>query len=120
MALPPLSIILNNAPLIIQGANKLLKMVRDKSKENEQEHEPAETPTTVDGLKEELKRINERLDNNNNSNIQQIELIEALAKQNETMANSLQSSNKRQNVISIIAVAALLLALVCLAWIITH
>lgn len=112
MALPPLGTILNNAPLIIQGANHLLKMLRDKDKEPEQNETP---PTNIDDVAAELKKINERLNNADKSDIQQIELIEALAKQNESLASSLQASLKKIHLASLIAIVAVVLAAISFA-----
>ena len=114
MALPSLTTILNNAPLIIQGANKLLDMMREKNQEEDNTID--DIPSNIEDLKNELKKINTRLDSTDNSNIQQIQLIEALAKQNESLANSLQSSIKRLNIISVIAILALVVAVICLVW----
>ncbi len=111
MALPPLGTILNNAPLIIQGANHLLKMLRDKDKEPEQET----PPTNIDDVATELKKINERLNNADKSDIQQIELIEALAKQNESLASSMQTSLKKTHFASTLAIIAIVLAAISLA-----
>ena len=115
MALPPLTTILNNAPLIIQGANKLIKMLRESDQENGQ---PDDISTnSPDDIKEELIKINNRLDDADNANIQQIELIEALAKQNESLANSLQATIKRLGVLSVIAILAIIISLLCLVYI---
>lgn len=118
MALPPLSTILNNAPLIIQGANQLLKMIREKTQgedsDTSAENKTQSAPNTMDDLKTELQKINGRLDTSDESDIQQIQLIEALAKQNESLATSLQSSIKQLSIISMIAVIALILSIICL------
>ena len=113
MALPPLSTILNNAPLIIQGANHLLKMLRDKNNIPDEEEES--TPASLDEVAEELKKINQRLEHSDKSDIQQIELIEALAKQNESLANSLQASLKKVHFSSAIAIVAIVIAAISLA-----
>lgn len=104
MALPPLTTILNNAPLIIQGANKLISIIREQEDQTDSEKNNQQT----DDIKQELDNIYHRLQANDNSNIQQIELIETLAKQNEALANSLQKAVKQLHIISIIAVLALL------------
>lgn len=100
-----LNTILNTAPLIIQGARKLVKMIRDGEKP---EPVKQDIPATLEGLKDEIYRINSRIDANYDSDIQQISLIEELAKQNEMLATSLKKTNKQMNVISIIALLALI------------
>lgn len=107
MGLGTLNTILNTAPLIIQGATRLIKLIKDRDKP-----EPADIPATVEGLKSEIERINTRLDENYESDIQQIKLIEELARQNELLATTLKKTNKQINVITIIALISLLVAIV--------
>lgn len=109
MALGTLNTILNTAPLIIQGATRLIKLLKER---DQPEPEKQDIPATLDGLKDELYRINTRLDDNYDSDIQQIKLIEELAKQNELLATSLKKTNRQMNIVSIIALAALLLGIV--------
>ena len=106
MSLPTITTILNNAPLIIQGANKLLQLIRNRNRSSEE----TELPDTLDGLRQELIRIHRRLDDNDDSNAQQIELIDQLARQNEMLANSLNNTMKRLRLISIIAIVLLVIA----------
>lgn len=96
--------ILNNAPLIIQGADKLIGMIRNKNAEPEA---AVDLPMTVEGLKQGLERMEQRLDANAEADIEQIKLIEELARQNEAMADSLKRSYARLNIIALLACVAL-------------
>lgn len=113
-----LNTILNTAPLIIQGATRLLKMIKDREKPDTEKQE--DIPTTLEGLKNEVYRINTRIDANYDSDIQQIKLIEELAKQNEMLATSLKKTNKQMNIISIVALISLLVSIVLLLKIISN
>ena len=109
MSLGTLNTILNTAPLIIQGATKLIKMIKDRDKP---ELDKQDIPATLDGLKDELYHINSRLDANYDSDIEQIKLIEELAKQNEMLATSLKKTNKLVNIITVIALVSLVIGIV--------
>ncbi len=109
VSLNALNTILNTAPLIIQGATRLIKMIRDR---DQPEPEEQNIPATLDGLKNEISRINNRLDENYESDIQQIKLIEELAKQNELLATSLKKTNKQVYIITGIALVALLIGII--------
>ena len=100
--------ILNNAPLIIQGAGKLIKLIKDKSSHIQ---DLESTPVTLQGLQESLENLELRLDATDESNIEQIKLIEELAKQNAIMAESLNKTYSRINQITIISLIAIVLGL---------
>jgi len=100
--------ILNNAPLIIQGADKLIRMIRNKIAEPDTTEQ---LPMTVEGLKQGLEHMEQRLDANAEADIEQIKLIEELARQNEAMADSLKRTYIRLNIVTLIAIAALLAAI---------
>ncbi len=104
-----LKTIINNAPLIIQGADKLIQLIRKKNLEPV----PGEDlPMTVEGLKRGLERIEQRIDENAESDIEQIKLIEELAKQNEALAESMKRTYSRLNVVTLLSVVALLAGLI--------
>lgn len=109
MGIGTLNTILNSAPLIIQGATKLVKMIRERDT-GKQVHD--DVPATVEGLKDEIRRINTRLDAGNDSDLVQVNLIEELAKQNELLASALKRTNKQLNIITGILVITLLIAVV--------
>lgn len=109
MGIGTLNTILNTAPLIIQGATKLVKMIRERDT-GKQVHD--DVPATVEGLKDEIQRINTRLDAGNDSDLEQVNLIEELAKQNELLASALKRTNKQLNIITGILVITLLIAVV--------
>jgi predicted PurR-regulated permease PerM len=115
MGLGTLNTILNTAPLIIQGATKLIKIIKDRE-ENESPED--DIPTTLEGLKKGVNEINSRLDANDKFNIEQIKLIEELAKQNKSLAVSLKKAIAQLNIISIIAVISILFSLFLLIWLI--
>jgi hypothetical protein len=107
MSLGALNTILNTAPLIIQGATRLVKMIRERETGDLPHYD---IPETLEGLKEEIRRINTRLDAGNDSDLEQVNLIEELAKQNEMLATALKRTNKQLNFITIILVITLILA----------
>lgn len=109
-----LKTIINNAPLILQGANKLVRLIRDRK----QEQPPPAPAATLEDLNREVQRIETRLTANDDSNVEQIQLIEALAKQNEALAESLRNAYRSVTVLTwlcgvalVSAVAALVAAL---------
>ena len=104
MTLGALNTILNTAPLIIQGASKLIQIIRQRS---ESEHITVDIPATLDGLKNEIRTIHTRLDAHNASDLDQIKLIEELAKQNQLLADSLKQAEQKLKIILVIAVLAL-------------
>ena len=73
MSLSTINTILNTAPIVIQGATRLIKLIRDQSNNNIPEEE---IPETIEGIKEEVARLHQRLDTNDESNVEQIKLIE--------------------------------------------
>ena len=111
MSLATINTILNTAPLVIQGATRLIKLIRDQGKELEVEQE---VPDTIDGLKNEIDRLHQRLDANNESNVEQIKLIEELAKQNESIATQLKTTVTHLNRITILAIIAIITSITCL------
>lgn len=103
-----LNTILNTAPVILQGANKLIRMIRERSAEtgSEQTAEPA----TLEGLKRDIEQINTRLHANDESDVEQIRLIEQLAQQNEALAESLRKTLRRITLLGIVSLVAFILA----------
>ena len=115
MSLATINTILNTAPIVIQGATRLIKLIRDQGKENKTEEE---IPDTIDGIKNEVDRLHQRLDKNDESNVEQIKLIEELAKQNESLAMQLKSTITQLNRITFLAVIAILVSVFCLLYLI--
>ena len=105
MSIGTLNTILNTAPIIIQGAARLLKAIKDK---NSLETRENDIPATVDGIKNELERVNKRLENTSNTTIEQVRLIEELAKQNELLAKSLHKLNIKINLIAVLFLIAII------------
>ena len=103
-----LSTILNTAPMILQGAAKLIGLIRER-KDDEPVGED-DIPATIEGLKQEIVRIETRLNDSDESDLEQIRLIEQLARQNEALATSLGKVIKRINLLTVTAVIALLIA----------
>ena len=114
MSLATINTILNTAPIVIQGATRLIKMIRDQG-----EQEQPEIPETIDGIKREVERINERLDANSKADVEQIKLIEALAKQNESLAAQLKTTMSHLNRITLLAIAALIVGGIALVFTLT-
>lgn len=111
MSLGTINTILNTAPIVIQGATRLIKLIRDQGKELQPEEE---IPDTIDGIKSEVDRLHHRLDVNDESNVEQIKLIEELAKQNESLATQLKNTITHLNRITLLAIIALLISAFCL------
>lgn len=117
MSLNTLNTILNTAPLIIQGATKLINIIR---KRGESENKGDDIPATLDGLKKEISHIHSKLYAHNESDLEQIKLIEELAKQNELLAGSLKKSVRQLNIISAIAIVALCFSLFMMLYIVSN
>ena len=100
-----LKAMLNSAPVIIQGAGKLIQLIRERDKESQQLIN--KLPNTLDGLKEGLQRLDQHLDENDKSDIEQIRLIQELARQNEVLTESLNRTNRRVQVITVLCCIAL-------------
>ncbi len=100
--------------MVIQGATRLIKLIRDRGNENKQEEE---IPETIDGIKNEVDRLHQRLNINDESNVEQIKLIEELAKQNESLATQLKNTMTHLNRITILAILAIIISITCLIYI---
>lgn len=112
-----LTTILNTAPMIIQGASKLIKLILDRDVVANQDQ--LSNPTTLEELKQEITRIETRLHENSQADIEQIRLIEELARHNETLAATLRQTMRRVmvlNYITMIALAGSLCALLLLLY----
>lgn len=113
MSLGTINTILNTAPIVIQGATRLIKLIRDQGNDNNPEEE---IPETIEGIKEEVARLHQRLDTNDESNVEQIKLIEELARQNESLATQLKSTVTHLNRITVLAIIAILISIVSLVY----
>ncbi len=101
--------LLNSAPMIIQGAGKLIDLIREQKKETSTLDQ--NVPVTVDNLEEVIGRLETRLDVMDEASVEQIKLIEQLARQNEVLATSLQQQQQRTTFAFILTLVALLLAI---------
>lgn len=111
-----LSTILNTAQIIMQNADRLTTIIRKRSLEPEPN--PADKiPESLEGLNSELKRLHQRLDAGDDANVQQLQFIEQLARQNELLAESLQASNRRTQWAFIVAAAAATASLLLILWV---
>lgn len=111
MSLGTINTILNTAPIVIQGATRLIKLIRTQGKEHKSEEE---IPDTIDGIKNQVDRLHQRLDANDESNVEQIKLIEELAKQNESLAAQLKNTITQLNRIALLAGVSILISIFCL------
>jgi len=109
-----LNTILNTAPVLIQGATRLIKLIRDR-----RDPGAVEIPDTVEGIKLEVERLHHRLDDDTEANVEQARLVETLAKQQEVLAKKLRSTMTHLNrviiglvTVAVVAVIALYLTLV--------
>lgn len=118
MGLGTINTILNTAPILIQGATKLVQLLKQPKEE------PAATdydiPATIDDVKVELEKLHQRLNTQNDASIEQVNLIRGLAEQNKAIASTLRSTTRQLNFISFIAVFALVVALICLIWLVLY
>lgn len=105
--------LLNSAPMIIQGAGKLIDLIREQKKAAP--GRAPNVPVTMDNLEEVIGRLETRLDVMDDASVEQIKLIEQLARQNEALAASLQQQRQRATFAFILALVALLLAILGLA-----
>lgn len=110
-----LATILNTAQLIIQSADKLSAILRQRNL-NEGQETP-DKPATLEELRAELERLHQRLDQSDDTNVEQLQMIEQLARQNETLAASLQTAIRRASWALVFATVALFVAALLLAWI---
>lgn len=108
MSLGTLNTILNSAPLIIQGANRLIKMIRERN--DSDQNEEVDDTNSLEGFKKELNHVNQRIDAASQSDLEQIKLIEELAKQNELLATTLNRINKQINVLVLFVLLTFVLA----------
>jgi len=109
MGLGALNTILTTAPLIIQGAARLVRALKEKGGTPGGSED---IPASLEGLKTEIRRIHGRLDAANEFDIEQIKLIEELAKQNELLAGSLKKSARQMSIIALVAIVALGVAVI--------
>jgi predicted PurR-regulated permease PerM len=113
MSLGTINTILNTAPIVIQGASRLIKLIREQKNDNAPEEE---IPDTINGIKNEVDRLHQRLDANDESNVEQIKLIEELAKQNESLATQLKKTMAQLSGIALLAVFACFVSIACLLY----
>ena len=112
MSLAAINTILNTAPVIIQGASKLISLIKNRGAGAESKNDAV--PETLDGLQQEINRIQQRLDATDNSNVEQIKLIEELARQNASLAGSLKKTVGQLNLVTAIAILATVIAIISL------
>ena len=103
--------ILNTAPLVIKGATRLIRLIRNQGEDGEAGQA---IPATLEGLQREVERLQQRLDDNNKSNIEQVKLIEELARQNASLAAQLKNTMAQLQWLKHVSVAALIVAVACL------
>ena len=103
--------ILNTAPLVIKGASRLIRLIRNQGEDGEAGQA---IPATLEGLQREVERLQQRLDDNNKSNIEQVKLIEELARQNASLAAQLKNTMAQLQRLKRVSLAALIVAVACL------
>lgn len=106
-----LGTLLNTAPAIIQGASKLIDLIKERKGGSHKDKAGAVTP---DNLGEVVERLEARLDAADEANVEQVKLIEQLARQNEMLTTCLRQILRRFTLIFILAALALLLAILAL------
>ncbi|NKB38230.1 MAG: hypothetical protein GKR93_13885 [Gammaproteobacteria bacterium] len=96
-----LSTILNSAPLVIQGAGKLIDLIKEGgSAQNEPEEQ---SRLSLESLKSDVERLESHLQSVDESNIEQIKLIEQLARQNEMLAESVKQLSRQLGMLTMVA-----------------
>ena len=101
--------LLNSAPMIIQGAGKLIDLIRERKQGSATYTD--NTPVTTDNLEQVIGGLDARLSAMDEASVEQVKLIEQLARQNEALAGSLQRQQQRSTFAFILALVAVLLAL---------
>ena len=101
--------LLNSAPMIIQAAGKLVDLIKEREQGAPTAAE--QVPVTLDNLEEIIGRLHARLDSMDEASVEQLKLIEQLARQNEALADSLQRQQQRTTFTFILALIGLLLAI---------
>ena len=110
-----LTTILNSAPMVIQGAGKLIDLIREQT--SKKPENAGQDVLTLESLQDEIEELKKQLDSVNESNIEQIKLIEQLARQNEALAESLGHLNSRLNRVTLLTITGLLIACPALVFI---
>ena len=100
--------------MIIQGASKLIKLIRDR--ETAVPGTDENSPSTLEELSEQVHKLEGRLNENSSSDVEQIRLIEELARQNEGLAETLEQTLKRVNRLTVMAVIALAASVLILVY----
>lgn len=108
-----ISTILNSAPMMIQGASKLINLIREQGKRNTASEHPSQP--TIEDLDARIKNLEARLDVSDEASIEQIKLIEQLARQNEVLAASVQRINRKLVFLAVLVIGIGLLALIALS-----
>jgi hypothetical protein len=106
-----LKTILIDAPIMIDSVRRLIEGLRKLTGGATAE---ADVPATLDGLRREILRLEAGLKANSDSDVEQLKLIEELAKQNESLAASVARLSGRLTALAVIAAIALLLSLLAL------
>jgi hypothetical protein len=102
-----LNTLINTAQIIMQGADKLMQVVRSRGAAVPD----YDIPATLEGLRQQLDRVQQRLDADDEAEVEQLRLIEQLAKQNETLTATLQEVTRKTRQANLLAAAALILCL---------
>jgi len=105
MSVAAINTIIASVPVIIDTAARLIRMIREQKND---EPDQMNIPMTIEGLKEEMRRVDRRLAANSESDVEQIKLIEELARQNAVLAKTLEKTAHQVNVLIVIAIVALL------------
>lgn len=106
-----LTTILNTAQLVMQNADKLTSLIRRRNPEDN-DNQRDDIPATLEGVRSELQRLHQRLDENDDANVEQLKFIEQLAQHNELLAETLQKNNRRTQWALLIATIAAIVSIV--------
>jgi len=104
-----LNTILKTAPLIIEGATKLIKLIRERSDHSGKANE--NLPLSVESLHQKVSILEGKLEANSESDVEQIRLIEQLARHNEVIAESLNKTTMQLKILTIVILTALVTAI---------
>lgn len=99
--------ILLDAPVIVDSVHRLIGGLR---KLTGRDAAPPVAPTTFGDVQHELRRMDEQIKANSESDVEQLKLMEELARQNELLAASVSRLSGRVAALAVICVVALLLA----------
>lgn len=113
----PWSTILSNAPLLVDGAKKLVSLVKSKPQD---EVVQKAAGTFAGGTESALGAVHARIERLEEDQRQAAELVRAMAESQAQMAHVLEALRTRARLNLRVAVISLVCVAMLLVWILTH